>query len=223
MSSTLEVATGDIIFSNWVTVLGALAAKSGQKWGHVGMIVVLDEIAYVAEISLEQSRPKLIPLDTYLEDPRLVAVGIRKTRKSYGQATEDLIMTNITEMMGEGIHYPSIGEALARFMGAVRHDHTSICSEFVTEVLSRSGIVHGPGLGEHYKAVRITKGGREQTHEFSVILPDHLMPVTYNKGTKILDHVYVPTIVEVPINEHTHEQKLALLKDQCGILPHMLA
>lgn len=219
---SLEVSTGDIIFSNWVTLLGALAAKSGQKWGHVGMIIVLDDTAYVAEISLEQSTPKLIPLTTYLEDPRIISVGIRKTKKQYGGATEDLIMSNITNMMSEGVHYPSIGEALARFMGAIRHDHTSICSEFVTQVLTRSNIVKGPELGEHYKSTRIHKG-REEKHEYSIILPDHLMPSTFEKGTKILDHVYSPTVVEVPINDHTHEQRLAMLKDQCGLLPHMLA
>lgn len=222
MSSTLEISTGDIIFSNWVTILGALAAKSGQKWGHVGMIIVLDEIAYVAEISLEQSTPKLIPLNQYLEDPRIIMVGIRKTKKPYSGPTEDLIMTNITEMMGEGVHYPSIGEALARFMGAVRHDHTSICSEFVTQVLTRSNIVNGPQLGSHYTG-RTLVNGKEVKHEYSIILPDHLMPASYPKGTKILDHVYVHTIIEVPINEHTHEQRLALLKDQSGMLPHMLA
>lgn len=219
MAST-KVGTGDILLSNWVTPLGQIAQKSGQRWSHAAMILVLDAEVKIVEISFEQGKVSFTDFNQYIKgDPRLEEIAIRRLKKELTPQMEDLLMSNITDM-SEEVTYPTIGQMLGKLMGVDHHSRKSICSEFVVEALRRTNIVNGPGLGHHFDGY--TKvGGKEQIHHFPVVLPDHLRSAKDN-GTTLLDAVYQDNMKIYTMNKYTPDQRKEILKPQLSLLMHML-
>lgn len=219
MTST-KVGTGDIILSNWVTPLGQIARKSGQRWSHVAIILTLDDEVRVAEISFEQKVITIIPFSDYIgKDPRLEEIGIRRLKQELSSQSEDKIMDNIATMMEE-VHYPDFGQMLGRLIGLNHHHNVSICSEFVIEVLKRTKIINGPGIGHHFDGYTKTDG-KEHIHHYPVVLPDHLLP-SKDGGTTILDAVYNDKLEVYTMRSHSPEERKEILKPQLGSLIQLL-
>lgn len=216
-----RVGTGDILLSNWLTPLGQLGRKAGQRWTHAAIILTLDDEVKVAEISFEQGKITIVPFDTYIhDDPRLLEIGIRRLKQELSPQTEDKLMDNIATMMEE-LRYPSFGGLLGRLMGLDHHHNKSICSEFVVEALKRTKVVNGPGIGHHFDAHIKEGGGKEEIHHFPVVLPDHLVS-SKEGGTTILDHVYVDNLELYTMKQYSKNEAKEIMRPQLSALMGLL-
>jgi hypothetical protein len=109
----LTLQSGDLLLGNWVSVLGRLANKSGQRWGHVGLIVHVDHAGpNVYDISLTSQKPVVTPLAEYLANPALTELAVRQLAKPLSEAEDVQFRHQLVSH--DKTRYPAIGDVLRR-------------------------------------------------------------------------------------------------------------
>jgi hypothetical protein len=140
---SIDLKTGDILLTNWITVQGKLLNQQ-LKWGHASMIVMIDDEPHIFETSFEYKHPTIMPLDEQLEDKRLVEMCIRSLKQPLTDFQEASLKESMVEY--EDTVYPSISN-LIRYAhtGNITFDEKSqkqelCCSQIVYAVLCDIGL-----------------------------------------------------------------------------------
>jgi len=203
MSRGIRLSTGDLLLGNWMTVLGRLSHHSGQRYGHIAFVVVIDEVPHAYEISHEGKNPSIIPMREYLNSPTLIELDVRQLKVPLNTIQEEAFKQTLLKY--RETTYPSLGKVLARVSsGQVKSKRRNelICSELVYSVLESM---------EWVPELRAVAGERS-------VLPDMFLP-----GVMVsIDRLYIPELRDLYKRKYTRAEATRILKPQLNQVGQLL-
>jgi hypothetical protein len=210
MAAAITVKSGDIVLGNWQTLLGRIATKGGQRWGHAAIVVTHEGQPHVYEISVASGKPVMTSLEDYLKDPTLKELAFRQLRQPLGIFEEEEFVEAL--LAHEHARYPPLGEVFARLTGGgapeIGDGGKYLCSELVFAIL---------------RMMRWISDAEEQQdapRSGAPLLPDQLAP---GGGIPQLDSRYEPKMKVVVRREIGTVEGLRMLEPQLMHLGQYLA
>ena len=141
--SLSEFDVGDIVltdFDNEISKLIHMLSYEEQHYTHVGIVTMVDDVKYVAELNFGRN-VTLTPLEDYFNDNKFVAFCIRKLKPHVRQHYKHRIINEIHRASKDV--YERRPQTLAMLVMNKPPDHKrtgKICTEYVVDILAKSGL-----------------------------------------------------------------------------------
>jgi hypothetical protein len=201
MPKGVTLKSGDIILSNWVSVFGRFATFAHQRWGHAGLIVNIDDVPHVYEISIESGRPTTIPVSEYMRQANLKELAVRQLRNPLSGREERRYKEAL--LTYQKVRYPHLSGVLERLVSSRRLKSSEetgeyLCSELIYAVFREMGWV----------------GSVREVFGDSPVLPDVYVP----EATPVIDGLYESTVKIILRRQIPREMQVQMLRPQLEAL-----